>query len=270
MLKIGDFSRLSQVPVKTLRYYDEIGLLRPSEVDRFTGYRYYAADQLSRLNRILALKDLGLTLEQIDQLLNGDLPASEIRGMLKLKRAEIEQGIADEQARLARVEARLRQIEQENKMPNYDIALKKVEPQLVASVRDVVPTYPDIGRLYGEVFAYLGRAASAETISAAVWHDEGVKERDIDAEAVIFLKTRVPGSARVKVYELPAATMASVIHKGAYNTLRLAYEAVLQWIDTNGYKIVAAPREIYLYCPEPVKQDDESYVTEIQFPVEKA
>ncbi|HEY4723320.1 MAG TPA: helix-turn-helix domain-containing protein, partial [Anaerolineae bacterium] len=91
MFKIGDFSKLSQVSVKTLRYYDEIGLLRPGEIDRFTGYRYYSADQLHRLNRILALKDLGLTLEQIDQLLNGDLSAADIRGMLKLKRAEIEQ-----------------------------------------------------------------------------------------------------------------------------------------------------------------------------------
>jgi effector-binding domain-containing protein len=270
MLKIGDFSRLSQVSVKTLRYYDEINLLRPSQIDRFTGYRYYSADQLSRLNRILALKDLGLSLDQVGRLLNDDLPAEQIRGMLKLRQAEIQQNLEDAQAQLARVEARLRQIEQENTMPKYEIALKKVEPQLVASVREVVPTYPDIGRLYGEIDAHLGRAASADIISAAIWHDEGVKERDIDAEAVIFLKTRVAGSARVKVYELPAATMASVIHKGAYTNIRQAYEAVLQWIDASGYKIVGAPREIYLYCSEPVKQDDESYVTEIQFPVEKA
>lgn len=269
MLKIGDFSRLSQVPVKTLRYYDEIGLLRPSEVDRFTGYRYYSADQLSQLNRILALKDLGLSLEQVTRLLTDDLPAGQIHGMLKLRQIEIRQNLEDAQAQLARVEARLKQIEQEDKMPNYEIALKKVEPQRVAAVRDVVPTYPDIGRLYGEIFAYIGRAASAGAISAAVWHDEGVQERDIDAEAVIFLKTPVPGSQRVKVYELPAATVASVVHHGAYQTLHQAYDAILKWIDANGYKIVAAPREIYLYCPEPVKQDDESYVTEIQFPVEK-
>jgi effector-binding domain-containing protein len=270
MLKIGDFSRLSQVSVKTLRYYDEIGLLRPGQIDRFTGYRYYSADQLARLNRILALKDLGLSLEQIGQLLRGDLPPEQIRGMLKLRQAEIQQNLEEAQAQLARVEARLRQIEQENTMPHYDIALKHVESQLVASVRDVVPTYPDTGRLYGEIFGHLGRTGAGDLICAAVWHDEGVKERDVDAEAIVFLKSPVPDSERVKVYELPAATMASVIHKGAYNAFNQAYEAVLKWIDANGYKIVGPPREIYLYCSDPVRQDDESYVTEIQFPVEKA
>ena len=102
MFKIGDFSKLSQVSVKTLRYYDEIGLLRPSEIDRFTGYRYYAAGQLSRLNRILLLKGLGLSLDQIGRLLESDLPPDQLRGMLKLRRAEIERSIEDEEARLAR------------------------------------------------------------------------------------------------------------------------------------------------------------------------
>jgi effector-binding domain-containing protein len=268
MLKIGDFSRLSQVSVKTLRYYDELGLLKPIELDRFTGYRYYAIDQLPRLNRILALKDLGLSLEQVAQLLNDDLPAAQIRGMLKLKRTEIEQDIDEQRARLARVEARLRQIEMEGTMPDYEIVLKKVEPQLVAAVRDIVPTYQDVGRLYGEVLAHLGRYGAGGLV-AALWHDEGYKDHDVDAEAVIYLKSRVPDGERVKVYELPAATAASIVHNGAYNTLHQAYSAVLKWIDANGYKIVGASREIYLYCPEPVRQDDPSYVTEIQFPVEK-
>src|SRR3712207_3730687 len=111
MIKIGDFSKLSQVTVKTLHHYDQLGLLKPVHVDRFTGYRYYAVEQLPRLNRILALKDLGLSLQQIAQLLADDLPASEIRGMLKLKQAEVQQQVVAEQARLARIEARLRQIE---------------------------------------------------------------------------------------------------------------------------------------------------------------
>jgi len=90
MFKIGEFSKLSQVTVKTLRYYDEIGLLKPAKVDRFTSYRYYSADQLPRLNRILALKDLGLSLAQVAQLLDGDLPPAQIRGMLRLKQAELQ------------------------------------------------------------------------------------------------------------------------------------------------------------------------------------
>src|SRR5512143_3025631 len=113
MIRIGDFSKLSRVSIKTLRFYDEMGLLKPIEVDRFTGYRYYEFDQLPRLYRILALKDLGFSLEEIGRLFEGDLPTEQMRGMLKLRQAEIRQQVAEEAERLERVEYRLRQIEQE-------------------------------------------------------------------------------------------------------------------------------------------------------------
>jgi DNA-binding transcriptional MerR regulator len=106
MLRIGEFSRIGQVSVKTLRYYDTVGLLKPIVVDPATGYRYYAFEMLPKLNRILALKELGLSLEQIKQLLNDGLSAEQLRGMLKLKQVEIQQQMADEQEKLARVEAR--------------------------------------------------------------------------------------------------------------------------------------------------------------------
>lgn len=101
----------------TLRHYDELGLLKPAQVDKFTDYRYYTVEQLPRLNRILALKDLGLSLDQIKQLLKADVPPAQLRGMLTMKRADIERQLEQEQARLSRVEARLRQIEDENTPP---------------------------------------------------------------------------------------------------------------------------------------------------------
>src|SRR6185437_15238686 len=81
MLKIGEFSRLSQVTVKTLHHYDEMGLLKPSLTDPFTSYRYYTLDQLPRLHTIMALKELGLSLDEIAQLLSEELSADQIRGM---------------------------------------------------------------------------------------------------------------------------------------------------------------------------------------------
>src|SRR5215469_14376688 len=96
VIRIGDFSRLSRVSIKTLRYYDEVGLFKPIDVDRFTGYRYYSASQLPRLNRILALRDLGLSLEQIAQVLDEGVSPEQLRGMLRLKRAELQQHIAGE------------------------------------------------------------------------------------------------------------------------------------------------------------------------------
>src|SRR5262245_65829749 len=124
MLRIGDFSKLAQVPVPTLRYYDRLGLLKPAQVDKFTDYRYYTVEQLPRLNRILALKDLGFSLEQIERLLDEDLSLEQLRGMLKMKQAEVEQHLAEEHERLARIAARLRQIEREGSMTNYDVGHK--------------------------------------------------------------------------------------------------------------------------------------------------
>ncbi len=268
VLKIGDFSRLSQVSVKTLRYYDDLGLLRPATVDSFTGYRYYSASQLPRLNRVLALKDLGLALDQVAQVLEEGLTAEQLRGMLRLKRAEAQRQVDEDRARLGRIEARLSQIEREDHMPEYEVVIKNVGPQIAASVRRVVPNYQGIGALYGELFGALGPLAAGAMLGA-IYHDEGFKESDVDVEALALLKQRAPEMGPVKVYDLPGATMASLVHNGAYNRLNQAYEALLKWIEANGYRIVGPVRELYLYAGQPVRQDDESYVTEIQFPVEK-
>ncbi|MFN2189447.1 MAG: MerR family transcriptional regulator, partial [Candidatus Promineifilaceae bacterium] len=115
MLKIGEFSRLSEVTVKTLHHYDELGLLRPAHIDRFTGYRYYTVEQLPKIHRIMALKELGLSLEQISSLFQGDVSTEQIQGMLRLRQAEIQQQLREEQKRLALVEFRLRMVEAEDR-----------------------------------------------------------------------------------------------------------------------------------------------------------
>ena len=140
MLPIYKGSIVYEMSIKTLRYYDEMGLLRPIHVDRFTGYRYYEFDQLAELYRILALKDLGFALEEIGRFLDSDLSVEQMRGMLKLRQAEIRQRVEEEAARLERVERWLREIEQEDSMSKYDVVIKKIEPLNVASVRGVVPT----------------------------------------------------------------------------------------------------------------------------------
>lgn len=273
MLKIGDFSKLSQVSIKTLRYYDEMGLLKPGQTDRFTGYRYYSVAQLPRLNRILALKDLGFSLEQIRQVITEDLTTAELRGMLRLKMAEVEQAVEEERGRLERIEARLRQIEQENRMTSYDVVLKKIEPVTVASARDVIPDYGAIGQLIGTVFACLGRhGIQPAGAPFTIWHDHGFKDTNVDAELAVPVSAAAagafPGDAQVKISHLPAAEMACVIHHGSYDDFGQAYQAIGAWIDSNGYRICGANREVYLSGPEG-GPNSANYVTEIQFPVEK-
>jgi DNA-binding transcriptional MerR regulator len=270
MIKIGTFSRISQVSVKTLRYYDEIGLLKPVEVDRFTGYRYYSFEQLARLNRILMLKDLGFSLEQITRLLDEDLSSSEMRGMLRMKQAELRDKVQDELSKLERVEARLRLIEQEAGMSDYDVIIKKVEPILVAGLREIIPTYPEQGPLWDRLETCLAQQGAVPSGPCfTIYYSD---EPEIDAEVCEPLSAPVPPAEPIMVHQLPALEqMASLVHKGPFTSLVEAYSALIQWIESNGYRISDPGREIYLEVPSiPGDQNDPNTVTEIQFPVEKA
>jgi DNA-binding transcriptional MerR regulator len=268
MLKIGDFSKISQVSVKTLRYYDEIGLLIPSSIDNFTSYRYYAFDQLPRLNRILALKDLGFSLEQITQLLNEGLPTAELRGMLRLKKLEIQQRVQEEHELLARVEARLKQIEQEEYMSTYDIVLKKIDPIAIASVRGVIPTYPEQGGLWNTLEKYLNQKRITPIGACfTLYHSE---EPEIDAEVCEPLGTLIRNEGEILSYILPGnETFACTVHHGPFVTIGQAYEALIKWIEANGYTFAGPSREIYLRPCTNGSQTDPETVTEIQFPVTK-
>jgi predicted transcriptional regulator YdeE len=271
MLKIGDFSKLAQVSVKTLRHYGRLGLLKPAWIDRYTGYRYYELDQLPRLNRILALKDLGFSLEQIRHILRAELAATELRGMLRLKQAELEQQVLAEQARLARVEARLRQIEHEGTLPQYEVVLRQVEPWLVAGIRDRIPSYRDVGTLFAELCEALrqaGMVAEALGPYVGIYYDTEYREHDVDVEAAVPIPQRIPNSARAAVHVLSGApTAACLVHEGPHETLIEAYNALTAWMQANGYRIVAPNREVYLQGAAP-GVDPTRYVTEIQIPVE--
>jgi DNA-binding transcriptional MerR regulator len=277
MIKIGEFSKLVHVPVATLRYYDQVGLLKPVEVDRFTGYRYYSASQLPRLHRILALKGLGFSLEQIGAALDEGLTPEQMRGMLRLRDAQIRQELVEKESQLVEVEVRLQQIEREAQMSAYDVMLKQVEPILVASVRAILPSHSASGSLFPEVYEALGSHA-AEALgphpgeggtTMVLWYDQEFKAHEVDGAAAFILRCRVPDSGRMHVHELPAATMAATVHHGSYNTLGEAHEAILTWIEANRYRIVGPDREIYVYNAMPIRLDDPSYVTEVQYPVEK-
>lgn len=277
MIRIGEFSKLAQVPVATLRYYDQVGLLKPVEVDRLTGYRYYAVNQLSRLNRILALKGLGFSLEQIAEMLAEGLSPEQMRGVLRLRHAQISQQLADMQDQLAEVEMRLQQMEREEHT-HHDVILKRVEPLLVASVRAVLPDHAAVGTLYREVYEALGDHVQealganpgAGGTTLVMWFDTEFRPRDVDGAAAFIVRRRVPERGRMRVHELPAATVAATVHHGSYETIGDAHEAVFRWIEANGYQVAGPDREINLYNRPPIRRDDPTYVTEIQYPVEKS
>lgn len=149
MLKIGEFSRLSQVTVKALHHYDDLGLIRPVHIDPETGYRYYTVEQLPRVHRIVALKELGLSLEQIGLLFEEGVPTEQIRGMLRLRQNEIQHSLRKEQRRLVMVDFRLRMIEAEINFPELDVVMKRLEPMRVLAM--LVGQHHDMGAVVKEV-----------------------------------------------------------------------------------------------------------------------
>lgn len=267
MLRIGEFSTLTQISIRTLRHYDELGLLKPMLVDAETGYRYYSASQLPRLHRILALRDFGIPLNRIADAIEEGVSADTLRDMLMLRQIEQEEIVHEEEERLARLKARLSLIEREGLMTS-EVILKDVPPQWIASVREKIPAYRTIGMLFGKLWAALG-PLGLEGLGVALFHDREFKDQDIDAEAGILLKSASSAPAPLTVYQLPQATVASVIHLGAFNAIGQAYEALLRWIESNGYRPAAPTREIFLHLSQPVSRDDESNITEIQVPIEK-
>jgi DNA-binding transcriptional MerR regulator len=167
MLTIGAFARLGGVSVRTVRHYEQVGVLKPAETDPTTGYRFYRARQLARLHRIQALKDLGLSLQQLAPLLDDELSAAQLSGMLVLTRAQLAERLAEDQARLARVEQRLRYIEMEDDM-SIDMVIKHVPALRVAQVRyrgDEGLDFYDV-RAWGETaFQTLFDALQAASVS---------------------------------------------------------------------------------------------------------
>lgn len=277
MFKIGDFSKLAQVSVKTLRFYDQIKLLQPAWIDRYSGYRYYTLAQLPRLNRILALKDLGFSLEQIQKLLREDLPAAELRGMMRMKQAEIERQIEAEQFRLARVEARLRQIEHEGMMPVYEIVLKDTPSQQVVGLRRVLDSYQSVLMLFGELYQAMdskkpfaaSQPATFTNIPAlAIYYDADYRDRQIDVEAAMSLSGNVKvRPSHLLVHELAGSEVASTIYQGPHEELAEVYQATLAWTEQNGYRICGPVRNVYWQGVPDASEN--SWVTEVQFPVEK-
>src|SRR5262245_25299906 len=151
MYTVGEFSRIARVSKRLLRYYDEIGLLKPVHTDKFTGYRYYSAEQMPRLNRILALKDLGLSLDQIQRLLSDRISTQEMQGMLLLKKAEIEQQVQEEIQRVRNIEARLQFLQSAEAGQPYDVVIKQIPAQPALSVRTVFPSLEDMAGLFGPI-----------------------------------------------------------------------------------------------------------------------
>ncbi len=272
MFSIGEFARLGTVTVRTLRHYDEIGLLSPAQVDPDTGYRSYCAAQLNQLNRIVALKELGLSLPQVRRLLAG-ITLDELRGMLMLRRAQLETELQAQQSQLLGVEARLSYIEREGTMPADDIVVKKLPAQGVVVITQEAPGFgpenlvPVVNRAE-EQFTQLRIRDLVKEAGPFLIFYEGEPGHDLTVSLALPVAeppAELPGPARYLV--LPEVQEAAVtVRSGpAASIFPFVYHDLARWAEEHHYHAAGPGREVWVNMVDDVA-DVAEQVFEIQLP----
>lgn len=276
MFRIGEFSKIGQVSARQLRRYDDMGLLKPLQVDRFTGYRYYSAGQLPQLNRILALKELGLSLAQIGQYLNDQISTDELRGMLALKRSQIEQNLQQEVARLRYIESRIDQIDKHGMLGSDEVVLKQVPAQPYLSIRDKFSSLVDGFMLMANMKNLLADKIKPADIGyfTAVMHSKQFSDDELDIEiglavnAPIDLRLQITDEHTLNSSKLPPVEhMLTTVRVGPPQTGHGSFAAMGVWLEANNYSLAGPGREVFINFPPPHLAHQA--VTELQFPVIK-
>jgi DNA-binding transcriptional MerR regulator len=271
MFKIGQFSIITRLTIKTLRHYDELDLLKPAYVDEESGYRFYTGEQLPRVQKIISLKTIGFSLSEIAQLLAGDVSSDELVKKLEKKRDEVSQAIYSEQTKLNQLTSYLSTLKKEKTM-SYHITIKDLPEVTVASMRKVIKSYNEFNTLYpkmGELMIKQKLECINPGYCFTLYHDGEYKETDIDVEiceSVVKAGKNEDGMTFRKIPAVPQA--ACVIHQGPYTTIGKTYAALTKWIEDNGFEVTDLMRERYI---DGIwnQEDPEKWITEIQAPIKK-
>ncbi|MDO4270986.1 MAG: MerR family transcriptional regulator [Eubacteriales bacterium] len=269
MLKIGAFSGLSRISIRMLRYYDENGLLRPAQIDETTGYRYYDEAQLTDAGRIAALRDMGFNVAEIGEIVRGGLSA--LTAALTRRRTALlcEKRELDEQ--LMRLESALQRLGKDEIKMKYEVSCKTLPERYVASVRDILPSYYEEGRLWHTMMRELAPQnvrPDEPCYAVGVYHDTDYRERDVDVEIQMSVKGRYENTEHVKFKTVPPIFMASATYTGSYEKVNEVNADVAAWVQQNGYEFDGLSFCIYHVSPHETQNPDE-LVTEVCYPVRK-
>ena len=270
MLRIGEFSRLGRVTIKTLRYWDEIGLLRPDHISTENGYRYYSAGKLSLVYEILSLKELGLYLEDIKRILHHRLDRDEWIALLQRRKKMLIEEMHLSETRIQHIDRMIGRAEKEYEMETIEI--RELPEVIVASHRTTIPDYNTLFKVVpplGEIMIKQGAKCRKPEYCFNIYHDGEYREHDIDVEiceAVEDFCSDGDGIVYKKVDAVPTA--AVIMHKGGYDSLGESYSKIITWIEETGHEIIDHPRESYI---DGIwnRENPEDWRTEIQIPVRK-
>lgn len=269
MFKIGDFSKLTKVSVRMLRYYDEVGLFKPAEIDDFTGYRYYSAKQISEINLIVSLRDMSFNVADIAVIIK-EKSEEKLEDILKVKGEEIKNNIRAEEMRLEKINSVIKNMKKERVNMSYNVTLKSIPSYKVISLRDTIQAYDAEGMLWGKLGEYLGRKRiPCNDFAYATYHDEGYKEGEVDVEVVMGVEKLMENEDGFIFKETEALEeVASILVPGEYANIAEAYNFLGNWIEENGYSMIGNPRQVTIKGPWNEK-NPEDYLSEIQIPVKR-
>ena len=267
MLKIGDFSKLSRVSIRMLRHYDDIGLLKPAEIDLFTGYRYYREDQLFVISRITALKDMGFALADIVRILEVYDDKDRLDTFLTARQKELEAQAKETEYKMMLLDSARNRLRKEKNM-GFDVTVKTIPERYAATVHTIVPRYEDEGIAWGMMAECTQPLVPADPCYAiAEFLDDEYKEENVEIIVSMSVKGKYQDTEHVKFMTLPPVKIASCIVKGSYLQMGEAYATVASWINDNGYRTNGPMFNIYHVGPGQT-QDPDEFVTEVCFPVE--
>jgi DNA-binding transcriptional MerR regulator/predicted transcriptional regulator YdeE len=268
MLKIGEFSKLSRVSIRMLRHYDDIGLLKPVEIDTFTGYRYYSPDQLPVVGRITALKDMGFALADIVKILDIYDQKEELELFFMKRQLELRKNLEKTEYQMRLLDTARERLRKDKNMA-YDVSIKTIPERYAATVHMVIPCYEDEGMVWqilNEETSSLNMIPADPCLVAAEYLDDEYKEKDVELIAWKTVKGTYPDTEHVKFKTLPAVKFASCTAKGNYDQMPEVYGAVASWVTANGYEFAGPMFNIYHVSPHETQNPDE-YVTEVCYPV---
>ena len=269
MLKIGEFSGLSRISVRMLRYYDENNVLRPAHIDAVTGYRYYREEQLAEAGRIASLRDMGFGVQAISEIVTGGETAFALA--LRGRRAEVLEQKCAVLEQLCRLETALQRIGKDEMKMQYEVTCKTLPARYVASVRDILPSYNYEGRLWHTLMketAPLHMRQAEPCLTLGIYHDTDYREHDVDVEIQMTVSGVYVDTEHVKFKTVPPVLMASATYTGSYEKINEVNAAVAAWVDENGYAFDGLSFSIYHVSPHETQNPDE-LVTEVCYPVRK-
>lgn len=271
MFKIGEFSKLMQVSVRMLRYYDEIGLLEPGKIDKYSGYRLYSIEQIPILQKIILLRDIKFSAPEIAFALEHWDEHFMIQ-QLENKKEKIQAEIRLEEQRIDKIKIAINAFKNKEIITNCNVSFKSIPSFIILSLRKVIPTYNCEGILWTELFRFVEQEhieiLRQSNNNLAIYHDEGHKDADVDVEVGVMVKKIGKNKDGFTFRETEKIDrMACMMVYGPYENIGLAYQSFAYWLEQHAqYKMTGLSRQVCHRGPFEEKNPN-NYLTEIQMPV---